>query len=286
MVAAFNDFYWTIRFPRKLRFQRPPEFEVFYPDGKNRHEWLTRVLQPNFYYSSELHTAFLAIHKPPAGRLLYRIYWFPGEAAASPDPPSPELEAEVRTVRHELLAIAGTRQPNRPLPAKLAHINLHLRIVAQLVAEKWKRATFDPADLDVSLMVLDEPAGQCPLLRLAAVIGKHSDSFWGFTLEEGDGNAGRAYKQNFVRCYDIKLPAFKRQSYINAPSFQHKVLFSVPIVHEKDNRLIFAVLNIGSFEDFPAIFLRLLNNETETRWLVKVAHKYLLPKLLEIIYNK
>lgn len=284
--AAVDDFYWAIRFPRELAFQNPPEFEVWKPDGTERHEWLTQVLQPNFYYSPELRTATLSLHKPP-GDFLYRIYWYPAEAAANA-PIMPELKLQVQDLVHGLLAFAGQRKHSEPLPEQLVAINRALGTIAQLVVERIEAVSKTTGkvlveDMDVSLMVYDDTQSLvCPVLRIAALIGNNSEKLLDFSLEEGDGNAGRAYKKRVFRCYDSKIPDPKRHTYVLLKNYpKHEVLYSIPLVHPEDNNLIFGILNIGSFDRFQADWLRQLETEEGTSWLLHIAHSYLLPKLLE-----
>jgi len=294
---AVDDFYWTIRFPSELKFRNPPEFEVWDPNADEKHEWLTHVLQQDFYYSSELHTAVLSIRKPPVG-FLYRIYWYPGAAAADkadtkPDAQFEKIKFQVDDFAREALLLAKRRQPGQPLPGRLAQLTRVLLAIAELIAKKIEEVSAATGkvrgkDLDLSVMVNDnaEPPER-PMLRVIAAHGPGGDTFWDFTLEEGDGVAGRAFDKNVLRCYDAEIPDPKRSTYVDVRGYpKHKVLYSIPLRHPEAKSLIFGIFNVGAIDDVQADLLRQLNNDEGHLWLLECSQKYVLPRLRDIVYNK
>ena len=99
----------------------------------------------------------------------------------------------------------------------------------------------------------------------------------------GDGNAGRAYKNNVVRCYDHTISDPKRQTYVFIPGqSSHQFLCSIPLQNPDSPDLIFAVLNIGAFAQREATLLRGLNNEAGITWLLERAHNEVLPRIRDI----
>ncbi len=289
--TAVDDFYWTIRFPSELPFANPPAFEVWDPNTDEKHEWLTAVLQQNFYYSPELHTAVLSIHKPP-GDFFYRIYWYPAPAAST-TPVRQDLKFHVEEFAREALRLAAQRIPNQPLPERLAQLTRVLGALAELIARKIEEVSkaagkVKAKNLDLSLMVNDnaEPP-HSPLLHVVAACGPDADSFWGFVLEEGDGVAGRAFKKNVLRCFDAEIPDPKRSTYVDVEGYpKHKVLYSIPLRHPEDNDLIYGVFNVGTMDDVQADLLRQLNNDEGHLWLLECSQKYALPRLRDIFYNE
>ena len=192
--------------------------------------------------------------------------------------------------RH-LITQARARRAGEPLPEKLILINRSLNTLGQFVANLIKgiseaAGSVSVEQLDVSLMVSDE-GDPLPTLRVVAAIGLQGDSFWDFPLKEGDGNAGRAYKKHVFRCYDSDIPDPKRQTYVRVPGYpQHQLLYSIPLYHPQDNSLIYGVLNIGTFDPHQADLLRQLNTDEGNLWLIGMAQKYFLPRLLDIVYNR
>jgi len=291
-----DDFSWVIRFPSEMQFEegRLPAFEVL-DNQKVRHEWLTRALQPCFHYSAALHSAFLTIHKPPVG-YQYRILWHVPEAAehakAEVNPHSAKAMGFVKT----LLKAVNARKPDKELPVLLSKtqkvLEDFLTAVVQYIEGK-RQESLDRTELDVSFMVCDEGKTDEPAkLRTVACAGKFSETFWSFSLEVGDGNAGRAFKNGVVRCYDRTEKDFKDQAYVaiedQAP---HEFLCSIPLkinaksTTEDDAVLAsanFGVLNLGAFSRELALQLMPLQKEDEMDWLMTQAYEQVLKKMLEI----
>jgi predicted phosphodiesterase len=284
--TAVDDFYWTIRFPEVLRFGKPPEFEVIDPASDRRHDWLTQTLQPNFSYSQALHTATLSVHRPP-GDFLYRIYWYVDDKNG-PLPARPFQPVIDKFVRG-CLTLAEERRQARP-STRFDEMNQVMNVSAHSVADEidrrfGRKGLIDLAALDVSFMVNDgELPPDQPKLRMVASAGQPDENFWDFVLEEGDGNAGRAYKRNILRCFDQNIPDLKSQAYVTIPGLQpHQVLYSVPLRAPEDEHLIYGILNIGTFDKKQAGLLRRLNDEEGHHWLIAHGQKYVLQRLLAIV---
>jgi len=285
-----DDFAWTLRFPRELRFERPPEFEVVDTRTAERHEWLTRVLTPSFYYSEPLHTAILAIHRPPAG-YLYRIYWY--IAARGPTEPAidPKHQLQADGFRKKLLAINEAILDHQTPPPIHAEVRRVLQAFAKCVEEKIAHLAgtasyLQARDLDVSLMVYDKYRGDdVPVLRIVSCIGPEAHRHWPFTLEVGDGNAGRAFKKNIIRSWDA-LSSDPHQTYIlQAGLPPHSIIYSIPMRHPPpvSQDLIYGILNLGAHTAPPAGPLRLLNDKAGIEWLTDTAQEYVLKRLFDIV---
>jgi hypothetical protein len=61
----------------------------------------------------------------------------------------------------------------------------------------------------------------------------------------------------------------------------HKALHSIPLQNLRQPKLIYGILNLGSFSEAHASHLNLFK-KTEAAWLIKQAHEYVLNRLLEI----
>jgi predicted MPP superfamily phosphohydrolase len=291
-----DEFSWTIRFPRELKFDRDrlPEFEVWEDNPRQKHAWLTAVLQPAFYFSENLNTAFLTIHKPPVG-FLYRIFWHLPSDSEPTNPARGVDKFRVDKFANSLLSLAAIVKLGQPWPPQLNDVKQVLEAYATLVAQRIHEKvgtgiTIDVKHLDVSLMVYDKGYGElCPQLRVVSCSGEQCESFFGFSLEVGDGNAGRAYKNNVVRCYDHSVQDPKRNTYVQLPGHRpHQVLFSIPLCNPDDPTLLYGIVNVGVLplglegQIDQANLLRELNNEKDISWLFEQAQIYVLQRLRQI----
>jgi hypothetical protein len=136
--------------------------------------------------------------------------------------------------------------------------------------------------LETSLMVYDDTSKPG---RLRFIVGTLMDdpNAWNFSLEIGDGNAGRAYKTNIVRLwYAEKTVGTPSQWYIPVPgSMQHKFLCSIPLRHPLDAHLILGILNIGTSDETTSDACKCLNTEESGAWLIREAHNFVLTRLME-----
>jgi predicted MPP superfamily phosphohydrolase len=290
IIVPVDQFSWSLRFPEDLKFDqgRLPHFAVFDEDDPEKeHEWLTSVLQQNFHYSEALNTAFLRIRKPPVG-YRYRIYWYvpSGPVPLEKTPASERLL--IKQFSRSMLDLARQARDGNSIPPKLSEVNRVLEAFGHLVAGKieamlQKTNLVNVSDFDISLMVYDD-SQPIPLLRVVACFGSFTESFWSFSLEVGDGNAGRCYKKNILRCFDREIDDPKHNPYVKLPGrTQHSVLYSLPLRNPAYQDLIYAVLNLGSFADMPASLLRLLGDEAGVQWLLEQSQRYLLPRLREVV---
>jgi predicted phosphodiesterase len=285
-----DHFSWTIRFPHELVFdpQRPPEFEVWDDSTKTRHEWLTRVMQPCFSFSEALNTVFLSIHKPPVG-YLYRIYWYISERADDAAVHDGAQAIVTKKFSKALLKLAKERKAGHPLPPLLAQMTEALKWFGTKVKTYIEDRAHEPDlvvpdEIDISLMVYEGSSPDMPpQLRIVACTATADERFWEFGLEIGDGNAGRAYKNNVVRCYDRTADDPKEKTYVFIPGQPpHECLYSIPLQNPDAPDLIFGVLNLGTFSAEQAVLLKSLNDENAILWLLEIAHDQLLPKFREI----
>ena len=188
-----------------------------------------------------------------------------------------------------LLALADTRRRGQ-IPDKLVAIDQVLEVSARSVASEIERllgtrGLVDVSRLDVSLMVNDgkRPPDR-PMLRVVAAAGDLGEAYWNFALEEGDGNAGRAYKTNLFRAFDQEIPDYKRGSYVMIAGLeQHQFLYSMPLRHPADKGLIYGILNVGTFDKDQGALLRALNTDEGVLWLLEHGQKYVLQRVLDLI---
>jgi predicted MPP superfamily phosphohydrolase len=286
-----NHFSWTLHFPPDLEFEqdRLPEFEVRSVEDNEKHEWLTEILQSNFFYSEVLHTAFLRVRRPPTG-YRFRIYWHipPGAATLAPTPAKEILLA--RQFARTLLILSRSARTSACLPPKYAEVINVLKAFGHLVAQRieqevGKSGLVKIDELDISLMVYDDAEkSESPRLRIVALIGSPTPAFWDFSLEVGDGNAGRSYRKNIVRVFDVEKKDPKHNTYVQIPGVdQHRVLYSIPLRSPSSQELIYGILNLGSLFDLQSSLLRLLDTQKGVLWLLEQVQGYLLPRLQELL---
>lgn len=243
------------------------------------HRWLTDVLQPAFHYSEQLNVCLLSIHRPPIG-YLYRITWqLPGESVSSPEQ-NPAHAAAVAQFTNLMLNLR--RPENADLLASTEKVlDVFAKLVATQINTMLQSSSCDSSGLEVSLMVCnDRDEGVPPTLQVVASTHAGVNSF---TLEIGDGNAGRAYSGNKLRIFDAVLarenPIY--ETYVQRLAIHH-FLYSMPLRHPQSQHLIFGVLNIGSFSPVQGDLIKALNTDEGNTWLLSEAHSYLLKRLLEV----
>jgi len=264
-----------------------PEFVVL-DDKKDPHEWLTRALQTCFHYSRATHTALLRIHQPPAG-YQYRIQWYvPDGGRALEKTSHPETAKAIRFAK-TLLQAAKNKQLKEPADGLIAGVNEVLQAFVKEVAEHVAQRCNDDVgleELDVSFMVYDEessPAEEPAKLRVVGCSGKYCENLWGFGLEVGDGNAGRAFKNDVLRFYDREANDFKDQAYVTIPGVPpHEFLASIPLKIDAPARMSFGVLNIGTYSAQQALLFRTLKEKEEMEWLTKQTYAKVLAALLKL----
>lgn len=284
LTEVTGSFSWTLAFPFGFELQRPPRFEVFDEDDR-RHDWLTTVLQRSFTFSENLNVAFVNIQSPPSG-YRYRISWDLPPAEVVPEVPNPGHAAEVERFARVMLGLAKQRGE-----AGIQEIVSILSTFAHAVAERVEvvtqtRNVVSPEQLEVSLMVYDDliPLAS-PRLRVVAATQHVTEEPEAFSLEIGDGNAGRAYSRNSLRVFDAvrakEHPIY--QSYVQRNGLgTHFFLYSIPLRHPETQHLIFGVVNVGTYDRAQGKLLKALNNDEGNSWLIDFAHEYLLSRLIEI----
>ncbi len=290
MYAPTDEFFWSLKFPAGYKLPRKPKFEVVEADGVTVHEWLTQSLQRNFHYS-DLGLCFVRIVRPPT-KLRYKISWELPEETGLSATDNPGHRAIGERCARDLLQARRRVLAGEP-DAKIGEITDVLRAFRELVARRIDEITATNGvlkrdDLEVSLMVYDdENTGVVPELRVVAATEGDIQRSLQFSLEIGDGNAGRAYKTNTVRSFDASNAERepKHHTYVrrNKLGPTHRFLYSMPLRHPDSQHLIFGVLNVGSFTKDGGNFLRVLDNEDGYEWLLDVAQNYVLIRVLETL---
>jgi hypothetical protein len=256
-----------------------------------------------------LSTAFLSIRKPPMG-YMYRISWHVPEGALTPKKPDLDGQRRLATFAANLLEMrdymlsppetssAEFRRLTELQPVQEA-VNKALAIFVESVVSRIKEAEklqvpikLDQTKLDINLIVYDDTGGddaqkkESPVLRIVAGnFGTNLDPL-NFSLEVGDGNAGRAYKKGIVRSYDKDKAAKdpKHQTFVTRPNSRpHQILYSIPMLDSRSPTLIFGILNFGTFSKVDADFLRTLDNQESLQWMSNQAQSYVLTKVLEAL---
>jgi hypothetical protein len=278
-----HHFSWTLTFPKNFHFLYEPRFEVFHPITQHRHEWLTEVLQPCFQYSDTTKTAFLAIRRPPVD-YLYRITWRVPPRSVDASNVTPKQNLQRLDLREQLLNSKGVSPQQRALATRVSLLLLAFNTLLNQFLTRGVGAKVDVA-FDISLMVLDDrdPA-KPPFLQVVAglPIFAQSPGYLDFSLEVGDGNAGRAFRKNLVRFYEKSKAKDnpKDNTYVEIPGQPgHPILFSIPLRHPGNGSLICCVLNIGATNETEASVLALLKKDFGNAWLIQAGHEFLLTKL-------
>ena len=143
----------------------------------------------------------------------------------------------------------------------------------------------ESGELDASLMVYDTSVGNgSPKLRVAAAVQGHKPKQTSLELEVGDGIAGRAYKTNTYSCYDAEESEadIRLGVYIKQDGASHSFLHSIPLRHPCNQGLIFAILNIGTYDSTQGRMLRTLREQGGIKWLIEFGQNYVLRRILEI----
>ncbi len=194
-------------------------------------------------YSPLLRTMTWMVHRPVADRS-YRLCW---RLKAVPERPTQLTAAEQR--QHaafvaRLLWLRDMMRKSRPSAGEEAVIEAFRNSIAQCHAfiSRMLGATAPGADMELSLMVVDD-SSRDSAAKLYMVGGMNNDPE-SVPLAVGDGNAGRALKKQQTRVFDhARMQAGYRPSPGRNP---HLWLVSIPVVA---NRAVFAVFNIGTFDE-------------------------------------
>lgn len=285
---AVENFSWTVAFPTDLVLSSPPKFEVFDREGKLRHAWLTRVLQPCFSFAERPKTAFLSIQKPPA-HYRYRISWLLSDVRKLESTEETGYRINVEIFQERLLELRKGFALGSPPQGQMAELVEILQAFNLMVNAKLKEKTGNlnvpKINFDVSLSVCDYAVSP-PKLRVVAGTPPciNDAKLWDFELEIGDGNAGRAYKKTFIRFHDdAHVGLDKKEAYIGIPGSQpHTFLYSIPLKPSKSENIVCCVLNLGTFGGNEGNLLRGLNDEEGNQWLLDVAHAFVLTGMLKM----
>jgi hypothetical protein len=276
-------FTLTLRIPLDMKLARAPYFEVYKYNGDvaQLHDGLTSALQPFFQYSVLLRTAMLRIPNP-AAPYGYRISWQLGDPEAMPT----DANAVVRKRRWELAARMlearefFLKRSMNPVAAKWSELiatalTSFAEYVRELVMEKLGAdAKLDAKLLSVSLMVLGADRKQ-----LVIAAGNTTDP--SFTLDVGDGNAGRAWRRRVARIYDKAEAESKDNTYFpNEARPPHEILFSIPLIDPVSIPTIHGIVNIGTYDEGQAELLRVIKDRESIEKLSSKAQSYVLQRFI------
>ena len=177
---------------------------------------------------------------------------------------------------------ADPRRPSEEMLRSRAILEAFQRSVAEWVSVK-SRLRPEDIEFEASLMVYDETItpGKTGTLRTAVATLMTDPDIWNFNLEIGDGNAGRAYKYNFLRMSFPRDSSALPPAYLPAGSRKHGFICSIPLRHPESARLIMGVLNIGSFSSSAARACRCLQSVEGVAWLAAKAHQFVLTRLMQ-----
>jgi 3',5'-cyclic AMP phosphodiesterase CpdA len=280
---AIENFTWQVSFPDELNVE-DVKFEVFDQAGVAKQPKLSEILRSSFVFSFTTNSAFLNIHKPPAG-YRYRISWKIRSTAAPPTTGPLNAQVDLNNFRAAALVSRtdDPKKPSDPLVKVLAILETYRNAVAEKVAAD-NSVNISVIKLETSLMIYDENSKPGKLRMVAGTLMDNPD-VWNFSLEIGDGNAGRAYKKNKVRLWDAEMANSTDaavQWYLPIPgAMQHKFLCSIHLRHPSDPHLIMGILNIGTSDKTTAIACKSLNTEVSGTWLILGAHEFVLTRLMQ-----
>jgi len=310
VAEPMEQLSFALQFPSEPPLVRPPWFDVLpskvvqpgggnNPDGDKPHEWLTRELKHCFQYSDVLNTAFLSVRKPPVG-YIYRISWHVPKGKPVEGKPDFDGQRRLKAFKNRLLEMRtlmlsppepGSKQSERlnELRPTQEEVNKVLAVFADSVfrriqeKEKIQKLEVDPDKLDITLMVYDDSEqGESPILRTAA--GGSTLDDLKFSLEVGDGSAGRAYKTRTFVSYDSSKDDPSYQAYVRRPKMpQHQLLCSIPLLDPRSPTLIFGILNFGTFSEDDAKLLRTLDAQDYLEWISNQAQSYVLTRLFQAL---
>src|SRR5207245_1873851 len=172
-------------------------------------------------------------------------------------------------------------------------VNRALAIFVNSAAARIQKAVgleLDADKVDITLMVYDDTdKKESPKLRIVAGSCKGDRNHLSFSVDVGDGNAGRAYKKGIVRSFDREKAAKdpKNQTYVPIPNMPpHQMLYSIPLLDPRSPSLIFGVLNFGTFSEDDAKLLRTLDNRESLEWLSNQAQSYVLARMQGVLIIK
>jgi hypothetical protein len=278
---------WTLQFPLERKPRGLPVFEVL-DDKEEFHPSLTEAFANDFHYSGELGIASVSLQNPPAG-YNYRISWNLPDDMPAFKPPNPGHIAEVEQFASKMLAATP---PKNPSPIR-AQLEIALAGCLAQVKEKIESALKTPnvissEELDASLMVYDSSpsSDDPPKLRAVAATQGNRPKITDLELEIGDGIAGRAFNTNSYRYFDAEMAKqdIRHGAYIKQKGQRpHSFLHAVPLRHPDSQQLIFAILNVGTYDDTQGKMLRTLSDRSGIKWLIEFGQNYVLRRAREIL---
>jgi len=281
-----DRFSWTLQFPSERKPRGVPLFDVL-DEHEQLHPPLTEAFANDFHYSAELGLASLSLQNPPAG-YHYRITWILPDSPAATAPPNPGHVAEVRKFAAQMLAAAALNPSPIREQIEIALAGCLLQVKEKIEAILKTLDVISLDELDCSLMVYNDPSANNapPTLRVVAATQGTQPKLINRELEIGDGVAGRAFNTNSYRFFDaekaqqdIRLGYYLQEDGHRTHSFLH----SIPLRHPESQQLIFAVLNVGTYDVTQGSMLRTLSDEEGIKWLNEFGQNYVLQRAREIL---
>ncbi len=125
--------------------------------------------------------------------------------------------------------------------------------------------------IEVSLMTYLVEEGKIPEIAVIAANVPDESPIRNYRITFGDGTAGRAWKLNKLQRYlkrEERADDEKGTPYVPIfEGYHHEVLYSVPLRHPGEQRLVFGVLNVGSVEAGSAL---IPNSWEEVDFVVRI----------------
>ncbi|MGH7273427.1 MAG: hypothetical protein ACREIQ_03060, partial [Nitrospiria bacterium] len=208
-----------------------------------REPWVEDLDNWNLEYWAAQRTVVLSVRRPVLGHK-YRILW---------KLPKRDIEFSDGKARREAHKITRMLRKGRA-GGDLAITEQLQRIMVG--TEKRIREAFNikPNEIiDVSLMTYLEDEGRGAEVGVIATNLPNLPDVQNFRISLGDGTAGRAWKLNQIQRYlrwEDRADDVKGTAYVPlSDSYHHVILYSIPLRHPSEPRLVFAVLNVGSADE-------------------------------------
>jgi len=265
----------TIHYPSSIR---AAAFEVVVQDENDNHNAHEEAWCREHLHVSELtRTGTLVVPRPLISHY-YGISWqLPSELESKRETFSPAVQGCARLIQSKLVSL-------NPSNAPTSMENNLLREAFQSFRTQLHELypSIDQAEnLDLCLMVSDERAS-----KLRHVAGIMSQEYWDWSLYEGEGVAGRAYKLNSALLYVRSRVLPEKDWYIAPPgsASPHEVVFSVPLRYPSDREdgWVVGVLTVASTSTASSL-LRLYNNQLEVDGLIILFQTFFVERILALL---
>ena len=244
------------------------------PEDEREH-WLEAAYESNLKWSIENRWICMCINKPLKG-YAYKILWRVPDTGSSVCH-DPKFLLQTKSFAQTLKSIRdnGTR-------SKKDELFNAIQSLEKEVQDKFKIASNE--DLDVSLMVREVHKQEVSKLIVVALNNQKNQDFFDFSLEVGDGIAGKAFKFNEAQLYIQGHKSLKKpQGYIPIGKKEHSVLYSVPLRHPKDDNLLLGILNVGSFAHYSKLVPSENDRSEYFEYFISKSREFVLGPLSKIV---